>query len=405
MLVKVSWRNIWRNRKRSLIIMAAVAIGLWCGIFLMAFYNGMIRQRVDTAIYRELSHVQLHHPSFRADHDIRFILEQGHPMLEQVSADPAIQAATGRLILLGMIASANGSSGITVNGIMPDREDQVTGLKKKLFEGDYFSPEKRNEVLISQKTLEKLKLKRNKKVILTFQDKAGNLASGAFRVSGVFKTVNTPYDETNVFVDITDVDSLAGVRGALNEIAILLKDHDALDGVQQKLINQWPGTEILNWKEIAPDIGLTLSFGDQMVVIFMGIILLALAFGIVNTMLMAILERTREIGMLMALGMTKIKVFWMILLETFFLILAGCPVGILLALGTVWLTHQTGIDLSAMAGGEVYGTFGYDPRIYPVLRPDQFGTILILILITALLSSLLPARKALTLKPAQSIKK
>ena len=403
MLVKVAWRNIWRNKKRSLIIIGAVTVGLWAGIFLMAFYNGMIEQRINSAITREVSHLQLHHPQFTNDYDISYFLPDGINVLRQITNEPAVKAAAGRVILKGMIASANGSSGITLNGISPEEEQKLTGLKDKITEGRYFEPDKVNEILVSEKTVKKLNLKLNKKTIVTFQDKAGNLASAAFRVCGIYKTINTPYDETNVFVDMTDIDSLAGIDGHLNEIAVLLRSNDLLNETQQKLTRQFPGILTRNWKEISPELGLTVSAGDQMVVIFMGIILLALAFGIVNTMMMAILERTREIGMLLALGMNKLKVFWMILMETFFLIIAGCPVGIILAMGTIAITRKTGINLTRYT--EVYGTFGYDPSIYPELTLDQFITIMTMVVITAILSSLFPARRALSLKPAESIKK
>ena len=155
--------------------------------------------------------------------------------------------------------------------------------------------------------------------------------------------------------------------------------------------------------EISPELGLTISVGDQMVFIFMGIILLALAFGIVNTMMMSVLERTREIGMLLALGMNKFKIFMMILLETLFLIIAGCPVGILLAFVSIGITQRTGIDFSNFS--EAYSSFGYSSIIYPSLTARQFGIIMLLVFITALFSALFPARRALKLNPAESLKK
>ena len=403
MLIKVAWRNIWRNKKRSLIIIGAVTLGLWSGIFLVAFYNGMIEQRINSAITGEVSHLQLHHPEFTKDYDINYHLADGARILDDISTDPAVKAIAGRVIIKGMIASANGNTGITINGVMPAKEQDLTALKDKIIEGNYFQPDKRNEILLSERTLKKLRLKLNKKTILTFQDKEGNLASAAFRVCGIYKTINTPYDETNVFVEIPDIDSLAGMQGKLNELALLLQDNDMLAETQEKLSIQFPDVQTKNWKEISPELGLTVSAGDQMVLIFMGIILLALAFGIVNTMMMAILERTREIGMLLALGMNKIKVFMMILLETLFLILAGCPTGIASALITIAITNRTGINLNRY--NEVYASFGYNPSIYPSLTAYQFGMIILLILITAILSALLPARRALFLNPAESIKK
>jgi ABC-type lipoprotein release transport system permease subunit len=403
MLTKIASRNIWRSRKRSLIIIAAVSIGLWAGIFMMAFYNGMIEQRINSAITDELSHIQVHHPEFRKEYDIKYNLSEGRKIVETIRKDNKIKAVAGRIILKGMIASASGSSGITINGIQHEAEQALTDLNGKIIKGNYFNPQKTNEIFLSEKLSKKLKLNLNKKTILTFQDAEGNLASGAFRITAIYRTVNGPYDDSNVFVKITDIDSLAGIPNAINEIAILLKSNTELDEIQKKLKHKFPKTEVKNWMEISPELGLTIFVGDQMVFIFMGIILLALAFGIVNTMMMAVLERTREIGMLLALGMNRFKIFMMILLETLFLIVAGCPVGILLALVSIGITQRTGIDFSNFS--EAYSSFGYSSIIYPSLTARQFGIIMLLVFITALFSALFPARRALKLNPAESLKK
>lgn len=403
MLIKIASRNIWRSKKRSLIIITAVTIGLWAGIFMMAFYNGMIEQRVNTAITSELSHIQVHHPEFRKEYELKYFLPKGRKMLEFIAKDSATKAVSGRIVIKGMIASASGSSGITINGVMPNEEQVLTNLKGKIIKGNYFNQIKTNEIIVSDKLRKKLKLNLNKKAILTFQDKEGNLVSGAFRITAIYKTVNTPYDDSNVFVKITDIDSLSGIPNEINEIAVLLKSSQILDESQKRLQQKFPKTEILNWKEISPELGYTVAVGDQMVFIFMGIILLALAFGIVNTMMMAVLERTREIGMLLALGMNKFKIFMMIVFETFFLILAGCPFGILLAFASIGISQRTGIDFSEFS--EVYSSFGYSSVIYPSLTTNQFGNIMLLVVITALFSALFPARRALKLNPAESLKK
>ena len=403
MLLKIASRNIWRSKKRSLIIITAVSIGLWAGIFLMGFYNGMIEQRINTAITSELSHIQLHHPEFRKEYDIQYHLPKGHEMLRKITKDSLVQAATGRIIIKGMIASASGSSGITINGILPNNENLTTKLRQKISIGNYFSPSKTNEIIISERVSKKLKLNKGKKTILTFQDKEGNLASSAFRIVAIYKTINAPYDDNNVFVENTAIDSLAGIPNEFNEIAVLLKSNQTLQESSNKLIRIFPKVEIKNWKEIAPELGLTISVGNQMVYIFIGIILLALAFGIVNTMMMAVLERTREIGMLLALGMNKFKIFMMILLETFFLILAGCPIGITLALVTIEITKKTGIDLTRYV--DVYSNFGYSHIIYPNLTLSQLEMVLLLVICAAFISALFPARRALKLNPAESLKK
>lgn len=402
-LLKISWRNVWRSKKRSLIIIAAVVVGLWSGIFLMAYYNGMIQQRVSSAIATEVSHIQLHHPEFRKDYELRFAIPDGQRTLQEIQSLPQVKYAAGRIIVKGMVASASGSCGMSINAVMPTQEDSLTHLSAKKTAGNYFNSQKSNEILVSEKTLHKLKLKLKNKVVLTFQDAAGNLASGAFRIIGTFKTENDPYDDTNVFVNIQDVAALTSLEDQFSEIAVLLKSNDLLASGQSSLQQKFPALEVKNWMEISPELGMTESVSDQLVVVFMSIILLALSFGIINTMLMAVLERTREIGMLLALGMNRAKVFGMIMMETFFLIFAGCPPGILLAFASIAIAHHTGVRLQSFSN--IGSNFGFSDVIYPSLEAKQFYTILLLVIITAVISALFPAQRALRLNPSESLRK
>lgn len=206
-----------------------------------------------------------------------------------------------------------------------------------------------------------------------------------------------------MFVKIQDVDSLAGLENEFNEIAILLHSNKMLKETQLAISLAFPGPAIKPWTEISPEIGLTVSVSEQMVFIFMGIILLALAFGIINTMMMAVLERTREIGMLLALGMDKVKIFRMILMETVLLVVAGCPGGLAIAFIAIAITKRTGISFKKFE--EVYASFGYSDVIYPSLNSRQLGLIMLLVIIAAIISALFPAWRALRLKPVASMRK
>lgn len=402
MLIRIAWRNIWRNRSRSLILVAAVALGLWAGLFLVAFYNGMIQQRIESAIGDELSHFQVHHPEFTATQEVRYVVPRGRSLLDSLQALASVEAATGRVRVRGMIASSYGARGITLIGVVPDAEARTTHLDLKVIEGDYFSTGRHNQILVSRRTADRLKLGVGKKTILTFEDAQGSMASAAYRIAGIYQSSNGPLDERQAYVEIRDLDSLAGIHGQLNEVAVKLGDAGQLPSIQQDLQAGYPDLEIRNWQEISPELGLTVSVIDNMIVIIMGIILLALAFGLVNTMLMSVLERTREIGMLLALGMSRMKVFRMVLLETVFLIFTGAPIGLGLGLLTIAITHRTGITLEQYR--EVYAAYGYKPDIYPTLVWHQLELILAMILFTAFVAALFPARRALRMTPAEALK-
>jgi ABC-type lipoprotein release transport system permease subunit len=377
--------------------------GLWAGLFIKAYVNGMVEERVRTAIVKEISHIQLHHPEFKKDYLIKYFIANGLNILNDISHLPDVKAATGRVIAKGMITTATGSSGIKVNGIDPATENDVSLLSESITEGRYFSSTAPNQIIVGEKLIKKLKLKLNSKVVLTLLDKENNITSGAFRIKGVFKTKNTPYDEMNVFVNRNELAVLLSMKGEINEIAILLSSNEALYATYNILAGKYPSLKTETWKEISPGIDLIVSTAGQSILVYMGIIMLALAFGIINTMLMAILERTREIGMLMALGMNKMKVFLMILLETFFLVFSGAPIGILSGYLTTTYFSMHGINMSVYK--DVYASFGMSEIIYPRLNMQDYLIILEMVIITTFISSLFPARKAISLNPSDAIRK
>lgn len=403
MLIKVAWRNIWRHKTRSMVIMLSVVFGLWAGLFMVAYVNGMIEQRVSTAIEKEISHIQLHHPDFKTDYEVKYLIGNGKNILIETGKMQHVKSVSGRIITKGMIATATGSAGVKINGVEPVSEDSTTHLGRNIREGKYFLPEVKNEIVISEKLLKKLKLKLNSKVVLTIMDKDNNIASGAFRIKGVFKTLHTPYDEANVFVDRDDFASLTSTPDEINEIAVLLTSNSAVDTIYSKLKSLYPSVKTETWMEVAPEMDLIVSSSGQSMYIYMGIIMLALAFGIINTMMMAVLERTREIGMLMALGMSRIKVFTMILMETAFLVFTATPIGLLLATATVMYYGHFGINRSDAK--EVFESFGMSEIIFPTLTFRDYRMMLELVIITSLLSALFPARKALSLNPSEAIRK
>ena len=209
-------------------------------------------------------------------------------------------------------------------------------------------PRKKNEVFIGKKLADKLKLKPGSKLVLTFTDTAQEIVSGAFRIAAIYQSDNAPLDERNVYVKIADLNELLGIPGRFHEIAILLNKDETLETTQKKLQKKLPQYQVESWMDISPEMDLMVRTTDQYSYIIIVIIMIALAFGIINTMLMAILERTREIGMMIALGTSKIRVFTLILLETLFLTIAGTPIGIFVGWVVINYFNKRGLDLSGM---------------------------------------------------------
>ncbi len=403
MLFIIAWRNLWRNRTRSLIITSSVALGMWAGTFINAIYYGMGNDRLRIAIDSEVSHIQIHHPRFGDDKEAQYNMPLDS-LDVLLRANPDIKAFSLRSVTTGMLATTSGSQGIQVNGVDPAAEQATRGLAGFVKDGEYLDSTLRNRVLISTKTAEKLKLKSGNKIVLTLLDTAGNITSGAFRICGLYHTTNAPLDELNVFVRKTDLDRLIGTAGRVHEAAILLQRDEDLDKVAQKLQQQLPQDRVQRWQEISPETALVVSSLDSYAFIFIFIILLALSFGIINTMLMAVLERTREIGMLMAVGMNKWRVFWMVVWETVFLAVIGAPAGLFVAWATTAWLGRTGIDFSAVMG-DTLRDFGYSSVIYPILPWYSVNQTMELVILAALIAAIFPALKALRLKPVEAIRK
>ncbi|MDX2246167.1 MAG: FtsX-like permease family protein [Bacteroidia bacterium] len=422
MIFQVAWRNVWRNRVRSLVVISAVALGLIAGVFMMAFSWGMNIERTREIIETRTSHIQIHESRYKDDRKMSLFIPEGMNLLNQISARPEIKASTGRILSNGMLSTTKGGFGVLISGVIPEKESVVTRLDQRLVAGEYFTESGANTILIGDKLAEKLGWKSEsdslgadgtktpasyrlrKKIVLAFQGPDGETKYGSFKVAGVYKTINSKFDETNVFVRFEDLNRLAGTEGGMHEIALLLNDPPIAEDSTFLASFSAGRTDLLieNWKDIAPDLRLVDETFATTLYIFIGIILLALLFGIINTMLMAVMERTRELGMLMSIGMNKPKVFLMIMLETLFLSFVGGPVGLLSGFALVKLFGKVGIDLSYMA--ESASQMGISSIVYTDLQPQYYFQIALMVFFTAIIAAVYPAYKALQLKPVEAIR-
>ncbi|MCD4769046.1 MAG: FtsX-like permease family protein [Bacteroidales bacterium] len=241
------------------------------------------------------------------------------------------------------------------------------------------------------------------RLTLTFLDSSNNQTGGRFRIAGLFDIPNSMYESMQVFIMGNELERLVGSpRNTSHILAIRISDVDDTGSIAEKIKEIYPELEVMTWTELQPDLAMMSEMTGIMYGFFMAIILAALAFGIVNTMLMVVLERTRELGMLTAIGMNKKKVFRMIMTESVFLSLIGGVVGMIVSKVIIMLTAKNGISLAGMEEG--FEGMGFSAHIYPEIGPEFFGLVTVLIIITGILSSVYPALKALKLDPAEALK-
>lgn len=403
MLTQIAWRNVWRNKTRSLVIIIAVALGLWGGIFSDAFMQGMSEQQIYSVIHTETGNIQLNQPGFLLNHDMQIQVGNADSVLAVIKSMPGVAAASAIIQVPAMASTASGSSGIMVNGIEPANQEKVSDISKMLVEGDYFKSDRSNMVVIGQQLADKLKVKLHSRIVLTLQTTAGDIIYGAFKVTGIFRTHNSDFDKQMIFVRANDIAQLTGFQsGAASIITVLLQKTDDTKQITASLQKQFPAMQVQSYIQLSPMIEVLSGTMMQVTLIFVGIILIALAFGIINTMLMAVLDRTREIGMLLSIGMKPSKVFGMIMLETIFLSLTGAVIGVLVSIATISWFGKTGINLSIV--GEGFNALGYSSIVYPTLGINFYILLAVMVIVIALIAGIFPARRAVGLKPAEAIR-
>ncbi len=403
-IFKIAWRNILRNRLRSTVIIAAVTIGLFGGLVASGIMKGMVIDMVNNALENQVSHIQIHNKKFTENNEVGFFIKNTSGILEKIRANPSVKAACQRTMSFGMASTASKASGVMINGVQPTIEKQVTKIYDKLLPGgSYFISKKRNRIIISEKLAKKLNARVKSKIVITFQDYNGNLTGASFKVEGIYKTQNGMFDDQNVFVRKADLDRLLNMPpNTAHDIAILLKDYKTTEQVIPEIEKIAPGYLVEGWYDIDPYLQLTSSMTEFMLWIFMAIILLALGFAIVNTMLMVVLERTHELGMIMAIGMNRAKVFRMILYETTLLGIIGGALGMLIS---VWFTAyfgERGIDISMV--GQGFEALGYSSVMHPMLEFADYVQVAVMVLLTGLIASIFPTIRVLKMKPVEAIR-
>jgi putative ABC transport system permease protein len=472
MIWSISWKNIWRNKNRSLVVIIAVTLGIISGVLVVGIMEGWVAQRLNDAIYNEVSHIQVHNTEYLKNEEILLTVKDTTDMIRAIKALPDLKGWVMRTRMVAMVNTPWANTGVIIYGIDPRKEKQVTEIYRKIVPGggEYLDRTKQGNILISEKTAETLKLKQyiitqividrlkdqkvpavllshlvtlkdlrfrspkdfrealkaeltkkeldkyglqivecaldyriRNKIQITISDETGTPVQGTFRVCGIYKTTNGGFDQASVFVNSGELAGLYDGKDVLtHEIAILLDNIEDAGSVKEKLTGISADNTISTWKELAPDAAMMNDYMIMYYFIFIGIVMLALAFGIINTMMMTILERTKELGMLMAIGMNRRRVFGMIMLETIFLTLVGAVAGMLSGWVIVEILGKTGIHFSTW--GEGFEAIGFAATVYPVIKPGFFLIITLMVIITAIISSVWPARKALKLIPVEALR-
>lgn len=403
-IITIAWRNLWRSKVRSSVVIIAMAMGIWASIFLTGFSIGMNDQRTDSALSTYLGFAQVHAEGWKEDAAVELTIPNVTAVETKLEEQEGYVAHSSRIVQNGSVSSSYGMMGVQIEGVDPATDTLVCDLNTRIIEGEYL-PETRRVPMayVGESLAKELKLELGSRLPIGFQHMDGYPTEALFRVGGIFKTVSTAFDKSTVQIRKEDFAALMGGGPSMaHEIIVKLDDKEKAREYASAVDAMLPDVIVESWQEVSPDLG----YADDMMAfslyIFIGIIIFAITFGILNTMLMAILERRRELGMLMAVGMNKRRTFFMIMVETLFLGCVGAPIGILIGHVSLLISGKTGFDLSAV--GEGLSAYGMDSFIYPVPVPGYYLGISVIVVTLTLLASLVPAFRALKLNPVEAIR-
>ena len=400
----IAARNLLRNPRRTAIMVAGAAAGILGYVFLLGFFDGFYEGMIDNSTRYITGHIQIERPGFRRDLAPELAIENPGELLGELRRAPGVVATAPRVQAQALASTAAKSEGIVLVGIDPAAERGVTFIDRTLVEGKALAPGAEREVMIGRRLAEKLRLKLGEKMVVMAQSAKGELGTAAYRVSGIFATESTNFDGAFVFVTLSAAQSLLALDSRVSTINLRLDDRARTDAVVQQL-RAGLGSRLAAapWQELLPQLDEMVKAFRVFTNILLALLLLVVATAIMNTVFMAVAERTREFGVMIALGTSPAAMLRMVVYETVVLLLLASLVGYGIGIALVLYFGRTGIDLSGFFQG--YSAIpGLTGIVYPELMRASVIPPGIVLLIAGMLVSLYPAAKAARLDPSPAIR-
>ncbi|WP_299981311.1 FtsX-like permease family protein [Desulfobacula sp.] len=410
MYIILAWRNIWRNPRRTIVILLAVIIGVWSMIFLGALMRGMETEMVRNSISTLTGSIQIHHRDYRNDPVVENSMDGIDKLDQALSTILGQDALWAKRIRVNAIASnARHTGGVTLVGIEPEKEAKISFIGKAMVSGRFLLAEDKNKIIVGKAFLKKFNTKIGNKLILMSQDTQNEIASKAFRIVGIFSAESQAVEKQFVFVPISQASKMLKMGNSISEVSIMLPRLDITGKKETRAAKKLIAAinddtfVIETWQQLLPMIKAYLKMSGFFLYIWYFVVFVAMGFGIVNTTLMAIFERMREFGLMKALGMRPFQIIKGVVTETFFLLVLGILAGNILGFLSVAAIARNGIDLSALAAGAEM--WGIPRKLYPEIWAQDVAVAGLVVLVLGLLVSLYPAFKAARFTPTQAMRK
>jgi len=406
--MKMAWRNIWRNPRRTFVILSAVFFGVTGMLFMAALMKGMVYSMVENNINNLTGHVLIRNIDFVSDPSVENRLNDVDAMLAKVQDNlPKGGKAVKRIRLDGVVNTARDSFGVTVVGTDIKAEEGISFIGDAPFKGGIITENDKNTVMIGKALSETIGLEMGKRIVLNLQGADGEIVARSFHIKGIFTAGQEQLEKAFIFIPFDSAADMLGIAGDGTEISVDLpiksiesKEYMVLTKKLQTLFPD--NVSVMSWREVLPAVNAYLKLFDGFIYIWYLMIFIAMGFGIVNTVLMAVYERMREFGLLRALGVKTSGIFRMVLTETGLLILTGLVAGNIAAYGLIWILSVNGLDLTAFARG--MDILSVSRVIYPVFTLSDLIKADVTVFLLGMIIALYPAFKACGFSPVETMR-
>jgi ABC-type lipoprotein release transport system permease subunit len=402
-ITTLAWRNLWRNYRRTLIMVLAIAIGVWAMIFMSALMRGMTDQMVRNGLNTLPGEVQIHHIDYRRDPSVVNSMTPPEGALLEVLQQPPVAAWAGRVRVPAVISSERGSRSVLLLGVEPAAELALGSLPEEILEGRMLEGVNDRGLVIGESLARRLETGLGKRVVIMSQDPDNNVVDRGARVVGIYRARLQGSEDRFVYAGRAVLQEMLGIGEQLSEIALTGNDYRHVDAWYPRVAAAAGSElEVMSWTQLDGFLSSMLATQDGFTLVFMVVVFLVLSFGLVNTLVMAVFERVREIGLMQALGMRPGMILGQILLESLYLLCLGLALGNLLALATI-LPLESGIDISSVAQG--MEMMGMGTTLYPALYVRDMLMSTAIVVGLGLLASFAPAWRASRLDPVAALNK
>jgi ABC-type lipoprotein release transport system permease subunit len=400
--LKLAWRNIWRNKRRTLITVASIFFGVLLSAYMTSMQEGSYDKMVEIVVKFYSGYMQVHNEDYWENKSINNSFDYDQALVGQIKKHPEIDFVIPRLESFGLASAGELTRGSAIFGIVPDIETQLTGIADKIVSGKYLQSTD-DGVVIGEGLAKYLKLSLSDTLVIITQGYHGVSAAGKFPVRGIIKHVSPELNKSIIYMELKTCQSFLGAENKLTSLVVNVDDNDAMKRTLKKLKSEIQSPfSVMNWEEMQPEVVQQIESDRAGGIIMKAILYVVIAFGIFGTIMMMIAERRREFGVMISIGMQKSKLSVILFFETLFIGLLGILSGMAVSLPMLFIQAKNPIPLTGETG-KLMEDFGFEPYMFFSTAPEVFWQQAISVFVLTLLIGIYPMIASLRIKEIKAL--